>query len=501
MVQTNPKNIINQRYEILRVVGKGRMGITYEARDLENRSHIALKVIYLQHLTDAKQLELLEREVAVLKKLNHPNIPSYLDYFEVDSTTDRVFYIVQQLALGKNLAQWVKYGWRVTEKEVQEIAAQILDILIYLHSFSPPIIHRDIKPHNLICSQDSKMFLVDFGAVQNAYYTTFMGGNTTVGTFGYMPLEQASGKAVPASDLYSLGVTLLYLLTHRSPDELSNGLTFDVRSHIQLSEEFTEWLEKILEPDVEKRFSSAQEALRVLKNPQLVREERLSKVRWSAWLGLGTAAMTGITFFHSYKGAILSNLGFPAPVEVCQQERVTIEYLRSGGKLSPSEANQCLFLAWAMWEMEKINKDLAKDILEVLIAYGANVNLKHRDGYTLLHWAIYKGNTDLLEVLIAQGADVNAKNKDSSTPLHMAASRGDKDLLEVLITHGADVNVKDKDGFTPLHVAASRGDKNLLEVLIAHGADVNVKDKDGFTPLHWAAKKGLFFWLQKHGGK
>ncbi|WP_013321827.1 serine/threonine protein kinase [Gloeothece verrucosa] len=302
-------NIIAQRYQIIRVLGKGGMGTTYEAQHLETRETIALKAISLRGLIDAKQLELLEREVEVLKKLHHPAIPQYLDYFEIDSDTDRVFYIVQQLAPGKTLAQWVKQGWRVTEAQVKEIAVQILDILAYLHDLNPPVIHRDIKPHNLIRSAEGKLFLVDFGAVQQRYYNTVIRGNTTVGTFGYMPIEQAQGKAVPASDLYSLGATLLYLLTHHSPSELSeDGLTLDFRSRIQLSEEFADWLEKILEPDVESRFQSATQALSALKNPNLVREGELAKrrsllrneFRTPVWLGLGVGAVMGLIWFYTH---------------------------------------------------------------------------------------------------------------------------------------------------------------------------------------------------------
>ncbi len=482
MTQAPTNNIINQRYQIVRVLGKGGMGITYEAQDLETGSHIALKAISLQYLTDAKQLELLEREVEVLKKLNHPSIPSYLDYFEVDSDTNRVFYLVQQLALGKNLEQWVKQGWRVTEKEVKQIAEQILDILAYLHSLNPPIIHRDIKPHNLIRSEEGKLFLVDFGAVQNAYYTTLMRGSTTVGTFGYMPLEQANGKAVPASDLYSLGASLLYLLTHRAPDELSHGLIFDVRSHIQVSEELTEWLEKILEPDVDERFSSAQEALTALKNPKLVREGRLGKGRWLAWLGLGAATVAGVTLFYNFKWAILTGLGFPAPIEVCQQERITVEYLSSGGKLLKSEADQCLL--WA-------TKNNNKEIVELLIAYGADVNLKDNDGQTPPHWATKHGYQEIVELLIARGADVNLKDNDGQTPLHWATKHAYQEIVELLIAHGADVNLKDNDGQPPLlHWAAKHGYQERVKMLIAHGADVNLQDISGDTPLYEAASRG-----------
>ena len=100
----------------------------------------------------------------------------------------------------------------LNEKEVENIAQQILEILKYLHSLDPPVIHQDIKPRNIIRDDNGKIYLVDFGAVQNIYHNTSMRAKTVFVTYGYMPSEQYRGKAIPATDLYSLGATLLHLL-------------------------------------------------------------------------------------------------------------------------------------------------------------------------------------------------------------------------------------------------------------------------------------------------
>ena len=232
------KSQLEQYYKILNKLGKGAMGTTYAAEDVNTGKKVALKVISLQNQTDAKSLELLEREVTVLKKLNHPNIPKYIDYFQLED--DNKLYLVQELVPGKNLNQQVEEGLRLTEKEVKDIASQVLSILDYLHNFDPRIIHRDIKPHNLILSDNGQIFLVDFGAVHNAYYNTMMGETVGIGTIGYMSPEQQIGKPVPASDLYSLGRTLLYLLTRRPPDHLlEHKATVNlevIRDYIQLSD-------------------------------------------------------------------------------------------------------------------------------------------------------------------------------------------------------------------------------------------------------------------------
>ena len=144
----------------------------------------------------------------------------------------------------------------------------LLEIIIVHHQgleLNPPIIHRDIKPENIILQPDGQVFLVDFGAVKDIYRQTMSFSGTFVGTIEYMPLEQLRGKAYYASDLYSLGATLLYLLTHRSPDELpQKRMKIDFRSCVEISPEFMDWLDVILEPMWEDRFQSATAALNVL---------------------------------------------------------------------------------------------------------------------------------------------------------------------------------------------------------------------------------------------
>ena len=259
-----PEDIIKGKYRILGILGKGSSGITYRVEDIVTQQQVALKALSLRRLEDWKQIELFEREAAVLAKLEHPGIPKYLDYFQVDTPNDRTFYIAQAIAPGRSLAEWIS-SWRSSEREVKKIAEQVLSILIYLHSLDPPVIHRDIKPDNIIRDLQGNVYLVDFGAVQNTYHNTLTRGSTVVGTYGYMSPEQFRGKSVPATDLYSLGATLLFLLTHRSPAELpQDTLKLDFRSSVDISEEFGDWLDKMLEPSLDYRYTSAEEALAVL---------------------------------------------------------------------------------------------------------------------------------------------------------------------------------------------------------------------------------------------
>ncbi|MEM9484661.1 MAG: serine/threonine-protein kinase, partial [Cyanobacteria bacterium P01_F01_bin.116] len=270
MHDAQPVNsVINNRYRILVVLGQGGSSITYAAADQLNGHHVALKELSLRGLSDWKKLELFEREAQVLARLHHPAIPKYVDYFQIDTDRNRYFYIVQELAKGESLADLVAAGIRFSETETQRIAIEILQVLEYLHSLNPPIIHRDIKPQNIIRGDDGRIFLVDFGAVQNIYRNTVAFGSTIVGTFGYMAPEQFNGKAYPTTDLYGLGTTLLNLLSHQNPADLpQRRLRLDFRQAVNVTEEFALWLEGLIEPLIEERFESASHALVALNQPQ-----------------------------------------------------------------------------------------------------------------------------------------------------------------------------------------------------------------------------------------
>ncbi|MEM9116292.1 MAG: serine/threonine-protein kinase [Cyanobacteria bacterium P01_F01_bin.56] len=260
--------LVQARYKIMDILGRGGSGITYRAEDAFTGRQVALKELSLKGLSDWKQLELFEREARVLEDLAHPAIPNYVDYFQVDTADNRLFYIAQEIAEGRSLAELIAAGERFSETEVERIAAEVLEVLQYLHGLNPPIIHRDIKPQNIIRSADGRIYLVDFGAVQMAYREATAFGSTVVGTYGYMAPEQFRGQAYPTTDLYGLGATLLNLLTHQNPGDLpQQRLRIDFRQVVTVSEPFAAWLDGLLEPLLEDRFQSAEAALDALTQP------------------------------------------------------------------------------------------------------------------------------------------------------------------------------------------------------------------------------------------
>ncbi|MEM9275443.1 MAG: serine/threonine-protein kinase [Cyanobacteria bacterium P01_F01_bin.143] len=276
----NVEELIIDRYKIIDFLGQGMSGETYKALDLQSNDYVALKVLSLQQMSNWKVMELFEREAKILAQIKHHAIPTHLNYFQMDFPQEKRWYLIQKLVLGQSLTTLVENNWKATEDEIVDIASQVLEILIYLHSLNPPVIHRDIKPQNIIRQSDGKIYLVDFGAVTDIYPQTLIGSSTVVGTYGYMAPEQFRGKSVPTTDLYGLGATLLYLLTYSSPADLpQKKLKIDFRSSVNVSTHLADWLEVMVEPIIEERFESASQALAVLKGEEKIHNWRNHTLR------------------------------------------------------------------------------------------------------------------------------------------------------------------------------------------------------------------------------
>jgi serine/threonine protein kinase len=252
------------RYEIQRQFSRKAGRHTFLAQDMKTLSLVIIKILRFDAEFQWDDLKLFEREAQTLQQLEHPAIPQYLDYFEVDEPDLRGFALVQTYIPADSLESWVQQGRKFSEAEVIELADRLLTILTYLHSQNPPVIHRDIKPSNILVANRSShsvgdVYLVDFGSVQIAA-SKETGTITIVGSYGYIPLEQFGGQTTAASDLYSLGMTLIYLLTGIHPVDLVtvNGQVKFDGSH--LSGRLVRWLEKMTQPYTDRRFTSAQSA-------------------------------------------------------------------------------------------------------------------------------------------------------------------------------------------------------------------------------------------------
>ena len=195
-------------------------------------------MIMLKHLkpasADRSLLEIarkfFEKEAIVLQQLgNHDRIPRLLAYFE----EQQEFYLVQEYVPGNPLSTELQAGRKWSEQQVVDLLAEILDILVFIHSQG--VIHRDIKPDNIMRrASDRRLILIDFGAIKQVRDRQMLHGQQTmtvaIGTPGYMPIEQASGNPRASSDLYALGSIGIQALTGINPYELtSDDLTGELK--------------------------------------------------------------------------------------------------------------------------------------------------------------------------------------------------------------------------------------------------------------------------------
>ena len=266
----------NGRYGILQQIGIGGFGLTYLAEDLQSAARQKVVVKHLRpQITDEQTLNLANRlfqqEAEILYRLGgHPQIPSLIAHYKENGE----FFLVQEFVEGQTIEREFTAGRKYNQKEIVQFLGQTLEILAFVHSNK--VIHRDVKPANLIRrSSDGNIFLIDFGAVKqvnSAIAQTPQGATfstITIGSHGYMPMEQMAGKPNFSSDLYALGLVVIQALTGIKPLELPKNATTNeiIWAHkAQLSPELERFISRLVRMDFRQRFISATEALASLNS-------------------------------------------------------------------------------------------------------------------------------------------------------------------------------------------------------------------------------------------
>ncbi|MCT7948854.1 serine/threonine-protein kinase [Ancylothrix sp. C2] len=270
---------LKNRYRPVSIIGQGGFGRTFLAidEDIPSKPNCVIKQLYLQSADPdilKKALELFQKEAIRLDILGqHPQIPSLFAYFQ----QDQWFYLVQEYIDGKNLAEEIQEKGLFSEAEIYQLLQDLLDILQYIHQNQ--VIHRDIKPANIMRRySDNKLVLIDFGIAKVFAANDLDKTATIIGTPEFMAPEQMRGKSIPASDLYSLGLTCIYLLTGVSPSNLFDFTkdSFSWRDYLpttcnnipetKLRISVGQVIDKLLQNAVKERYLSAAEALAALKS-------------------------------------------------------------------------------------------------------------------------------------------------------------------------------------------------------------------------------------------
>ncbi|HEY6562065.1 MAG TPA: serine/threonine-protein kinase [Polyangiaceae bacterium] len=245
-----PTDLKAGRYAIVGVLARGSQAETLHAVDKQLGREVAIKRFVVRGAKSWKDVELAEREARVLASLDHPLLPRHLDYFEEEGA----LYLVMEKIDGESLQALRSHGSALSSEDVWRFLRDAASVLDYLHTRAPPVIHRDIKPGNVIRRRDGSFVLVDFGSVRDKLQPA--GGSTVVGTFGYMAPEQFQGRASPASDVYAVGTTALVMLTGVEPENLPHrGLAIDVRAALpkRVDPRLVRVLSAMVEPDPDRR--------------------------------------------------------------------------------------------------------------------------------------------------------------------------------------------------------------------------------------------------------
>jgi serine/threonine-protein kinase len=247
-------------FRVIKQIAAGGFSAIYLIEDDERNKFVLKESVLPQNLDEVcrnKATEQFQREATILAKLNHPQIAKVFDHFMENGRN----YLRMEFIDGPNLRKYVMDNQAQPEGITVNWTNEMANLLVYLHDLSPPVVHRDFSPDNIVVRKDGKLVLIDFGAANE-----FIGAatGTLVGKHAYMAPEQIRGNAEPASDVYSLGACTFFCLTGRDPEPISTSSP--MRDGAKVSDWFDQFVRRCTQLDTAERFHSAQDCLSYLQN-------------------------------------------------------------------------------------------------------------------------------------------------------------------------------------------------------------------------------------------
>lgn len=314
----NIPDLSDYGYKITQEMGRNREGgrITWKGTDLTNDETIIIKQFcFATTASTWLGYKAYRQEIELLKQLEHPGIPRYLNSIE----TNDGFCLIQEYIDAPNLNDAAQFDLF----EIEQIILELLEILIYLQQQNPPILHCDLKPENILVDDNIKVYLIDFGLARMGD-KELSASSISKGTPGFMAPEQFIQPTL-ASDLYSLGVTIVCLLTQKKSSQILELITVDDPYQLnfkellpQLNPQFLRWLNKMLHPQVSNRFANAEEAKKALESidiyPQTITAANIAKlgtpltINTTAILFLSTITVLSYKFVASHLELTTVNL-------------------------------------------------------------------------------------------------------------------------------------------------------------------------------------------------
>jgi serine/threonine protein kinase len=310
--------LVDGRYRVGSKLGRGGLSVVFEGVEALSGKRVAIKVVSLESAREWKGLELFERGTQIVQNLQHPALPKISAF--VRDERGRM-YQVREIMDGGSLESRVRDGKRFDRRQVHWLLKGLLEVVDYLQQQTPAILHRDIKPGNVMFRAPSEIapVLVDFDC---AALREERGTQTTIVVSpGYTAPEQLMGDTQPASDLYSVGMTMLFALSHQPPNELQkqHGRFMVSELLAPLEPATAHVLGRLIEPDLTRRYTHARAALKDLRGhePFELRPSRRTKPTfWNRKLEFG-----GVSLFRIGVGLLLGAILYFTMLVRCSQER------------------------------------------------------------------------------------------------------------------------------------------------------------------------------------
>lgn len=342
-------SIIDGKYKILNKIGQGGMSVVYLAMNERANKQWAIKEVRKDGTKDYEVVKQgLIAETDILKRLNHPHLPSIIDVIDCDDT----FLIVMDYIEGRTLDHWLKKEGAQPQERVVEWAKQICDVLGYLHSRKPPIIYRDLKPSNVMLKPDGKIMIIDFGTARE-FKEQSIEDTKCLGTQGYAAPEQygGHGQTDARTDIYNLGATMYHLLTGHNPS-LPPYEMYPIRQwNPALSSGLEAIVTKCTQRNPNDRYQSCAELMYALEHFDELDIEYRKKQRhkWAAFLttcSLTVASLFGCLGFGFAESTAIRNSynGYTTSAERASDKEEKIKAYENAIKLDPSREKAWLDL-------------------------------------------------------------------------------------------------------------------------------------------------------------
>lgn len=294
--------LVDGKYKVLNKIGQGGMSVVYLAMNEKANKQWAIKEVRKDGIKDFEVVKQgLIVETDMLKKLDHPNLPSIIDVIEEEET----LLIVMDYIQGNPLSKFLEESGAQPQKDVIEWARQLCDVLAYLHSRKPPIIYRDMKPANVMLKPDGNVTLIDFGTARE-FKERNLADTTCLGTIGYAAPEQfgGQGQTDARTDIYCLGATLYHLVTGHNPCEPP----YEILPIREINPGLSNGLEKIIQKCTQKnpddRYQSCEELIYALDHYDEMDDLYKKKQKKRLGVFIGVAILSIVCMFTSAFGYV-----------------------------------------------------------------------------------------------------------------------------------------------------------------------------------------------------